>query len=208
MLKNSLSRKLKNLIDKLPEDDISILEIKQELSADGTLLLIALLTSIFLIPISIPGLSTVFGGAIILISISLILGKELWLPSKISNKEFPSIKVKKGLNMGLKYFIYLEKIIQKNRLQIFTKNLIIKHINNMAILVGGLLLLFPFGFIPFSNTLPALAILCLCIGIMENDGFIIFLGYLFNILSMLYFMILVSGGGYVLYEILRYFGFN
>lgn len=105
MAKKSLSNKIQNIIDKLPEDDISILEIKQELSEDGTLLLIALLTIIFLIPVSIPRLGTIFGGAIILISISLILGKELWLPAKIINKEFPASKVKKGLNMGLKSFL-------------------------------------------------------------------------------------------------------
>lgn len=80
--------------------------------------------------------------------------------------------------------------------------------NHISILLGGLLLMFPFGFIPFSNTLPALGILCCCIGIMEKDGFIVFLGYMFNILSIVYFAILVSGGGYFIYEILRYLGFN
>jgi len=173
MLKNSLSSKLKNLIDKLPEDDISILEIKQELSADGTLLLIALLTIIFLIPVSIPGLSTIFGGAIILITISLILSKELWLPSKISEKEFSASQIKKGLNMGLKWFIRLEKIAKTNRLEFLTNNKLVETINYISILLGTLLLMFPFGFIPFSNTLPALAILCFCIGIMAKDGLII-----------------------------------
>lgn len=208
MPKNSLSSKLKNLIDNLPNDDISVSEIKQELSEDGILLLIALLTIIFLIPVSIPGLGTIFGGAIILISISLILGKELWLPAKISNKEFPASKVKKGLNMGLKSFVTLENITKKNRLRILTDSNLSQLMNYLSIFVGGLLLMFPFGFIPFSNTLPAFAILCLCIGIMEKDGFIVLLGYMFNILSILYFSVLVSGGGYAVLEILRYFNFN
>jgi hypothetical protein len=48
-------------------------------------------------------------------------------------------------------------------------------------------LIFPFALIPFSNTLPGLAILLLGAGMIQRDGRFILAGYLMNIATFVYF---------------------
>jgi hypothetical protein len=52
---------------------------------------------------------------------------------------------------------------------------------------GGILLMAPFGLIPFSNTAPAVGILLLAIGMIQRDGVFVMLGYLSTILTVIYF---------------------
>src|SRR3546814_18065658 len=53
----------------------------------------------------------------------------------------------------------------------------------------------PFGFVPFSNTLPALALLFLAAGLIQRDGVAVLLGYLANEGTIIYFGIMIGGGG-------------
>ena len=76
-------------------------------------------------------------------------------------------------------------------------------INNLAFILGALLLMAPFGFIPFSNTLPGLALLCLAVGLLQRDGVAILLGHLANVATMIYFGILLGGGGLVIKELIE-----
>jgi hypothetical protein len=203
--KGSLCEKLELIINNLPKDHLTLLEIRDLLGRDGMLLLIALLAIVFLIPISIPGVSTIFGGTILLIGVSLLLDKNLWIPSKFLKKELPSDKLRSGFQTGLKWFTRLEKISKPHRLIWLTSNKISNIINGLSIILGALLLMLPFGLIPFSNTLPAIALIFYSIGLLQKDGVSILLGHFFNIASIIYFSALLSGGGYVIYELVQFF---
>jgi hypothetical protein len=63
----SLGAKLKAITDSLPPDGVTLAEIRDLVGQDGLLILTALLTIVFMVPVSIPGVSTVFGAAILLI---------------------------------------------------------------------------------------------------------------------------------------------
>jgi hypothetical protein len=58
----------------------------------------------------------------------------------------------------------------------------------------------PFGFIPFSNTLPALALLCLAVGLLQRDGICVLLGHGANLATIAYFGALISGGGMAIHR--------
>ena len=77
--------------------------------------------------------------------------------------------------------------------------------NNLAFILAALLLMAPFGFIPFSNTLPGLALLLYAIGMIQRDGMAILLGHLANIGTIIYFGILIGGGGMAAHGLLRHF---
>jgi len=205
LAKDSLCEKLQIIVSNLPEEKITLLEIRDLLGRDGMLLFIALLTIVFLIPVSIPGVSTLFGGTILLIGISLLLGWNLWLPSKFLKKELPAEKLRNSFNVGLKWFTRLEKISKPHRLIGLTQNRAATMVNGFCIVLGSLLLMMPFGLIPFSNTLPAIALLFYSIGILQKDGISILLGHFFNLATLIYFAILISGGSYAIYELLKYF---
>lgn len=197
----SLRKKLETIIDELPEDKVTLEEIRDLLGRDGMLLLVVLLTVVFLIPVSIPGVSTIFGGTILLIGVSIIFGWNLWLPKPFLKKELPAKSLRNAFGSGLKWFTRLEKISKPHRLMILTEAKGSHMINGFAIVFAAILLMFPFGFIPFSNTFPAIALLFYAIGLLQKDGVSIVWGHIFSLITVIYFGILLWGGGFAIMQI-------
>src|SRR3546814_1886188 len=154
-----------------------------------------LLTLVFLIPVSIPGVSTVFGGAILLVGISRLIGRPLWLPARLRDKALPADRLRPGLTGGMVWVRRLERISRPHRLRALVNGRAQNLFNNLAFILAALLLMAPFGFVPFSNTLPALALLFLAAGLIQRDGAAVLLGYLGNVRTLIYFCILIGGGG-------------
>ena len=63
----SVGEKLNAMISNLPKSDVSLAEIRDIVGQDGLLVLIAFIAIVFMVPVSIPGVSTVFGAAILMI---------------------------------------------------------------------------------------------------------------------------------------------
>jgi hypothetical protein len=97
----------------------------------------------------------------------------------------------------------LEKVSRPHRLPSLVEGRLVEKLNDLAFILAALLLMAPFGFIPFSNTLPALALLCFSIGLMQRDGVSILLGHLANLVTIVYFAFLIGGGGLVIKEVLQ-----
>ena len=159
----------------------------------------------FLIPVSIPGVSTVFGAAILLVGISRVLRRPLWLPAKLRERALPAARLRPALSGGLHWVRRLEKISRPYRLRRLVDGRAQGIFNNLAFILAALLLMAPFGFIPFSNTLPGLALLFYAIGMIQRDGTAILLGHLANIGTIVYFGILIGGGGMAAHGLLRHF---
>jgi hypothetical protein len=82
----SLGEQLAAIIAGLPEDHLTLGELLEVFGDEGLLLLTMLLTLVFLIPVSIPGVSTVFGAAILLVGISRLVRRPLWLPARLRER--------------------------------------------------------------------------------------------------------------------------
>jgi len=197
----SLGEQLTRIIQTLPPDSLTLGELLDVFGDEGLLLLTVLLTLVFLIPVSIPGVSTVFGGAILLIGISRLLGRSLWLPGRLRDKPLPADKLRPALTRGMTWVQRLEKISRPHRLRAIVEGPAVGLVNNLAFILAALLLMAPFGFVPFSNTLPGLALLFYAIGMIQRDGVAILLGHAANILTILYFSILIGGGGLAVREL-------
>ena len=203
----SLGEQLASIIDNLPEDQLTLGELLDVFGDEGLLLLTMLLTVVFLIPVSIPGVSTVFGAAILLVGISRLIGRPLWLPAKLKDRALPADKLRPGLMRGMVWVRRLEKISRPHRLRLFVDGRVQEVINSLAFILAALLLMAPFGFIPFSNTLPGLALLFYAVGLIQRDGGAMLLGHLSNIATIIYFSILIGGGGVAVHELFqRLFG--
>jgi hypothetical protein len=61
------------------------------------------------------------------------------------------------------------------------------------LMVGGLLLALPFPGIPFTNTLPALMLVCVCIADLEQDGLLLLPALFFLAASLAYFAFVLYG---------------
>ena len=199
----SLGQQLADIIERLPPDALSLGELLDVFSDEGLLLLTILLTLVFLIPVSIPGVSTVFGAAILLVGVSRLINRPLWLPQRVKHKALPAARLRPGLTAGLVWVRRMERISRPHRLRLFVDGPGQGVINNLAFILAALLLMAPFGFVPFSNTLPALALLLYAIGFIQRDGGAILLGHLANIGTIVYFSVLIGGGGVAVRELFQ-----
>ena len=201
----ALGDQLAAIIEQLPPDRLTLGELLQVFGDEGLLLLTILLTLVFLIPVSIPGVSTVFGAAILLVGISRVLRRPLWLPAKLRARNLPAARLRPALDGGLHWVRRLEKISRPYRLRGLVEGALPELFNNLAFILAALLLMAPFGFVPFSNTLPGLALLLYAIGMIQRDGTAIVLGHLANIGTIIYFGILIGGGGMAAHGLLKHF---
>ena len=200
-----VSQRLRALVRSMPRTGITLSELIRSVGNDGLLILVALLTLVFLIPISIPGVSTVFGAAILLISVSRLIGRELWIPSKLEHRVIGTRKLRPLLRKALSWLKKLERVSKPNRIQWLVAAGAVAFFNNAALILGVVLLMMPFGLIPFSNTFPAVAILFLAIGLLQRDGVCILLGHISNVVTIIYFGVLIGGGGLAMRELVNRF---
>jgi hypothetical protein len=198
---DSLAEKMQATMDRLPPEGVTLVEIRDLIGREGMMLLTAFLTIIFLVPVSIPGVSTVFGGGILLLSISRLVNRPLWLPDRLKRRPVSSEKLRAGMAKGMRWFQRLERISKPRRMRGLTSGGFMGVVNNLALILGAILLMMPFGLIPFSNTLPAVALLFFAIGLLQRDGVCILLGHLMNIATIVYFGILLTGGVVVLQKL-------
>src|SRR5690606_32009124 len=113
----SLGEQLAAIIEALPADHLTLGELLDVFGDEGLLLLTMLLTLVFLIPVSIPGVSTVFGAAILLVGISRLIGRPLWLPARLRDKALPADRLRPGLTGGMTWVRRLERISRPHRLR-------------------------------------------------------------------------------------------
>ncbi|MBE2211304.1 MAG: exopolysaccharide biosynthesis protein [Xanthomonadaceae bacterium] len=201
----SLKDQIEHLIEALPEDHLSLGELLDKLGDEGLLLLSILLTLVFLIPVSIPGVSTVFGAVILLIGVSRLSGRPLWLPQRLRNKQLPVEKLRPALKSGLKWMERMDKISRPHRLSALVDGKAMGVINNLAFILAAVLLMMPFSFVPFSNTMPAVALLLFSVGFIQRDGGAVLLGHLANLATIIYFGVLIAGGGVALQHVFNKF---
>lgn len=199
----TLGEQIRLVIEQLPASTVSLGEILELVGREGMLLLVAFLTLVFMVPVSIPGVSTIFGAAILLIGISRIFDRTLWLPKRFKERALPADKLRNALEKGLVWIPRLEKISRPHRMAWLAQGRMMNIINDGGLILGAVLLMAPFGFIPFSNTVPGIALLFLAVGLIQRDGAAVLLGHLANVASIVYFSVLIGGGGMMIQNMLQ-----
>jgi len=202
----TLAEKMEMVVEKLPPEEVTLVEILDIVGSDSLLLLTVFMSLIFLVPVSIPGVSTVFGTGILLIGITHLFARKLWLPKPIAERKLSSQKLKDAFKRAIIWLHRLERISRPHRLSKLTTEGTMTVLNNLAFILAALLLMAPFGFIPFSNTLPALALIFFAIGMMERDGGFVIFGHASNLATIIYFAFLILGGGWSIGEFINSLG--
>ena len=105
------------------------------------------------------------------------------------------------MNGALTWLRRLEKISKPGRIPWLATRA--ELFNKLGYILAALLLMVPFGFVPFSNTLPAIALIFFAIGSIQKDGLSILFGHLMNVATIIYFGVLIAGGGWTIVELLR-----
>lgn len=191
----SLGEQLQGLIDQFPDDGVSLGGLLDVFGDEGLLLLTAMMVLVFLVPVSIPGVSTVFGAAILMVGVSRLTGRPLWLPRRLRERTLPGSRVRAALAAGLKWVKRFERISRPHRLRRLAEQRGWLVVGNLAFISAALLLMAPLSLLPFSNTLPALALLFYSIGFIQRDGGAVLAGHVAQIVSIVYFGAVLASGG-------------
>lgn len=186
---STLSATLAQTINGIKGETVSLRELMAAIGEQGLLLLCALATLPFLFPVSIPGVSTVFGAAIVLLAVAITLNRLPWLPDRILDRRLDSAKLVPALQKGVRIVSRIDAWVRPRALGMTAGRMTV--FNGCVLVFGGILLMAPFGLIPFSNTAPAVGILLLTIGMIQRDGVFVLLGYLGTILTVVYFGVLL-----------------
>ncbi|MGL4249192.1 MAG: exopolysaccharide biosynthesis protein [Aeromonas sp.] len=189
---NTLSQTLRSTANAIEESHVSLRQMLTLVGEQGMLLFCLLLTVPFLLPVSIPGASTPFGLLILFIGIGITLNQVPWLPAILMERRFAAEQLKPMLHKGADLLARLDRYIRP-RLLTLTASSTISRCNGLLIMLAALLLMLPLGAIPFTNTLPAWAILLLAIGMLQRDGLFVAAGYLLVIITLIWFSTLAIG---------------
>lgn len=187
-----LSAMLSEVGHTLRGEDISVRELLAQIGEQGMLVFAIFLIVPFLVPVSIPGVSTVFGLLITLIGLGVMANRMPWLPAKLMDRRVPAKHLSRAFEQGAKLVARLERFLHP-RLAGLSSGAAMKRFNGLMLVVAGVLLMFPLGLVPFSNTLPGLAILFLAVGMLQKDGVFVLLGYLLILATIVYFAALFAG---------------
>lgn len=160
--------------------------------------LISLIFSIpFLLFIPLPGLSTLLGFLIAVCGYSIAFHKGIWFPKWMLKKKISGKLLCQAFQKGEAILIKIERAFRPRAL-FLTKHPFIERINGFLIFFCALILMLPLP--PGTNFPPALSIFLLSIGILEEDGLFVILGYLAFLGNLTFFFYLPMLGFKAIYH--------
>ena len=137
----------------------------------GALMFLFALPNVVPLP---PGSSSVLGAPLIVIAGQLLVGRRtLWLPKAILRQSVPRSDLKRLVNLFGRYLRSIERLLAP-RLTFFFGP-IGDRIVGAVCLILAIILFLP---IPFGNILPALAICCFSLALLERDGVVALVGWI------------------------------
>lgn len=166
---------------------VTIAEILDALDARA----FGLATLIFAIPSVIPmppGVPTVVGIALLIVSIQMVIGRqELWLPKILSKQGFSRKALVSGFEKIKPQLEFIEKFARPRLLILTGKTATIAI--GAVILLMAIVLILPLP--PGGNFPPALACAVLGMGLVERDGIIVLLGFVVTVAASIaaYFLV-------------------
>ena len=188
-----LSKKLAQIIDaNATGEGVTLNELLERTEGRGFYLIIIILSLPFIVPLSIPGVSTVLGLAITLLSLRLAFGRSARLPRFMGERRLTPALQRNLLTGGVKFLRFVEKL-SKPRKTAWMSTGVARFANALFIALMGFLLALPFPpFPPLTNTLPCYAIILLAVSMMEEDGVTIWIAYAFAIGTSIYLFLIVE----------------
>jgi hypothetical protein len=189
-----LSQRLAKILAISPNaPPITLNQILERTEGRGIYLVIMLLSLPFIVPVSLPGVSTVLGLTIVVIALRLAVGKPARLPKFLGERQLPPALEKKVIVGSMKFLRFIEKLV-KPRKTLWLTSRYARFGHGLLLTFLGLLLALPFPpFPPFTNSLPTYAIILVAASMMEEDGLTIWFGYALAVGTVIYLGLVIEG---------------
>jgi len=176
---------LANALAGVRDPVVTLRELLGMLGEQGLLVFCGVLSAPFLLPITVPAMSTVLGAPMLLIAFAVMLSRVPWLPARLLDRELKSATVRTVLARVRRWAMRVEHLVRP-RLLLLSGSPAINFVNGGLLMLAVGLLMAPLPLVPFANTVPAIAILLMCFGMAERDGAVIALGWLATLVSLAY----------------------
>lgn len=186
-----LSEVIEQLITEFHMRPVTLREVIVVLQGRAYTLLMLLLSLPFLLPLPLPGLSTLLGLVIAAIALRLVLGQKPWLPARLLDRELPP-KFFPSVLAGARRVLRFLEVMLKPRMLWLTNSPLLLRFHALVILLASLVLLLPLP--PGTNFPPALCIVIMAGGLLERDGRFILGGYLALAFNGAFFTLLAVYG--------------
>ena len=206
MSRQPLSEDLLTLCqDQVSDRSVSINDLLHRTEGRGLYLLFILLSLPFITPIPLPAFSTVIGTIFLFLGIRLALGLPATLPRFLGDRPMPFSKQQKLILGSVRILKVLEKFARP-RAGRWMRSRTARCGNGFLLAALGALLILPFPpLVFFTNSLPAWGVILICASLVEEDGFLIWIGYGLSILAAAYIFFLLFGGTKLIVELVRRF---
>jgi hypothetical protein len=146
----------------------------------------------FCFPVSIPGLSTPFGAMIALLGVYLTLNRRPWIPEFVGRREVSFETLTKLAAKAQWAIKKLERWLHP-RYEILCVHPVLHKLHGITIVVLAVILMLPLP-LPLSNTVAAIPIFLIALGMLEEDGGFVIAGYLATIATAAYYGLLLWMG--------------
>jgi hypothetical protein len=174
------SQLLQELLQQHPENLIRMEVLINGLGnrAFGPVVLICALPEA--LPLPIAGISAVIGIPLLLLSIQLLLGfSKPWLPQWLGNRSIKRQNLEQAIHYILRFLRKFEYVIRPRWK--FATTPPTQRVLGLLFLLLSVVIFLP---IPFGNILPAIAIVIISLGLIEEDGVLVVVGIIAAILIL------------------------
>ncbi len=177
----SASAVLRAVIDEAKRETISIREIIEAFGERAFGFVLILFSLPNCVP-NVPGIAGIVGTPVLIFGIQMMLGhKRPWLPGFILRQTVSVAKFKRLIDMAEPRLQKLESYCKPRLLQLFGP-FGDRVVGLFAVLVA-LSVLIPF---PGTNFPPSIALVIASIAVMEEDGYLLIVGYLIGLAGLAY----------------------
>jgi hypothetical protein len=180
--KRSLEESLLFMLDMSSHEPLTFERLFDTLAGKGYPLLLILLSLPFCQPLQIPGFSTPFGLMITLVGLRMAFGHRIWWPQFILQKKISRTTLEKVVKKSIWLIKKMKKWLHPRWSWMYAHpGLHVVH--GLVIACLGIFLALPLP-IPLSNLIAAWSIFLMGLGLLEDDGLLISLGYLIGIVCL------------------------
>jgi hypothetical protein len=180
------------------EDAINVGTLLKTISEGGFALVNMVCALILMIPTP-PPIAIIMGLAVMFFSWQMFIGyKSVWLPKYVTEKNIPRHVVSLSVEKSVFYLYKLEKLTHRRFLFMISEKA--KKVSGLFMFILALISLSP---LLFANTIPGIAIVLICFGILNKDGFLIIIGYLVGIIGIVIAWYMVMFGATMFFKLIN-----
>jgi hypothetical protein len=176
---------LQSIEDRAAEGPITFGELLAICGPQGHGFVALFLVLPFLQPIPLPGISSAIGIVLAIIGVFVALRRPPWLPERVARVKVEPEHVLRICHAAERLLTAIEHVV-KPRMQWLFGQRWFRLTNGFVWIVHALVFSLPLP-IPFSNSLPAIVILLMALGILEEDFGVIVVAYVGAIVNVVFF---------------------